>query len=76
MRVFKTRYFDRWSKGERLSVGDLQKSVKELEDGLVEADLGGYLYKKRIAIPGKGKRGGFILIGNEFAVLKFSSRCV
>lgn len=26
--------------------------------GLVDADLGGHLVKKRIALPGQGKRGG------------------
>ena len=26
--------------------------------GLVDADLGGGVYKKRIALPGRGKRGG------------------
>lgn len=26
--------------------------------GLVEADLGGHVYKKRVALPGRGKRGG------------------
>jgi len=27
-------------------------------NGLIDADLGGGLYKKRIALPGRGKRGG------------------
>jgi hypothetical protein len=26
--------------------------------GLIDADLGGNVYKKRVAIPGRGKRGG------------------
>ena len=26
--------------------------------GLVDADLGGHVVKKRIALPGRGKRGG------------------
>jgi len=26
--------------------------------GLIDADLGGSVYKKRIAVPGRGKRGG------------------
>ena len=26
--------------------------------GLIDADLGGYIVKKRVALPGRGKRGG------------------
>ncbi len=37
---------------------DLFQSVIEMEAGLTDADLGGQLVKKRIALPGRGKRGG------------------
>jgi hypothetical protein len=33
--------------------------VSDLEKGSVEANLGGNVYKKRIARPGKGKAGGY-----------------
>jgi hypothetical protein len=34
--------------------------------GLVDADLGGHLFKKRIAAPGRGKRGGVrVLVGTN-----------
>ncbi|NQY90005.1 MAG: type II toxin-antitoxin system RelE/ParE family toxin [Colwellia sp.] len=33
-------------------------SNKEMEDGLIDADLGGHVYKKRAAIEGQGKSGG------------------
>ncbi len=36
---------------------DLCSAVAEMKDGLVDADLGGGVLKKRIALPGKGKRG-------------------
>jgi hypothetical protein len=29
-----------------------------MERGLVDADLGGHVFKKRVAVPGKGKSGG------------------
>lgn len=32
-------------------------AIEEMEQGLVEADLGGNLYKKRVALPGRGKSG-------------------
>lgn len=33
-----------------------------MERGLVDADLGGLLYKKRMARPGGGKRGGYRIL--------------
>jgi len=33
--------------------------VGEMERGLIDADLGGSLYKKRVARPGSGKRSGY-----------------
>lgn len=32
-------------------------AVLEIQNGLLEADLGGGIVKKRIALPGRGKRG-------------------
>ena len=36
----------------------LCNAVTEMQQGLVDADLGGYVVKKRVALPGQGKRGG------------------
>ena len=36
----------------------LRAAVIEMVQGLVDADLGGHLVKKRVALPGRGKRGG------------------
>ena len=33
-------------------------AVEEMQRGLVDADLGGGVYKKRIPLPGRGKSGG------------------
>ena len=41
-----------------LSDDALSAAVSEMASGLVDADLGGYLVKKRVPLPGKGKRGG------------------
>ena len=35
----------------------LCKAIEEMERGLVDADLGGSIFKKRIALPGRGKSG-------------------
>lgn len=41
-----------------LADADLRQSVTEMEAGLIDADLGGQVVKKRVALPGRGKRGG------------------
>lgn len=56
-RVFKTKTFDRWAK-KVLSDKVLCNAAREIEQGLYEADLGGGICKKRVAIAGMGKSGG------------------
>ena len=55
-RVFKTRHFNRLMKS--LDDGALCAAVEEMMRGLIDADLGGYIVKKRVALPGRGKSGG------------------
>ncbi len=57
MRLFKTRMFNKWAVKESLTDAVLQAAVKELTQGIADA-LGGHVYKKRVALPGRGKRGG------------------
>ena len=59
MSVLKRKDFARWQAGEKLPDAVLCKAVHEMEAGLVDADLGGFLYKKRVARPGAGKSGGY-----------------
>lgn len=40
----------------------LVKSIQELLQGLYEAKLGGHIYKKRVSVGGRGKRGGARII--------------
>jgi hypothetical protein len=56
--VFKTRHFGRWSRKSGLADRALCQAVDEMASGLIDADLGGGLVKKRIGLPGRGKRGG------------------
>ena len=58
MRVLKTKAFRRWALREGLTDGALRATVREMEQGLVGASLGGGIYKKRVALGGRGKRGG------------------
>jgi hypothetical protein len=55
--ILKTRYFQRWVKKAGLSDRALFHAVIEMTNGLIDADLGGGIIKKRIALPGHGKRG-------------------
>lgn len=36
---------------------DLRHAIREMSSGLIDADLGGHVIKKRVALPGRGKRG-------------------
>ena len=58
MRVFKTHRFAKWAAAEKLTDTVLAGAVVETVQGLVDAELGGPVVKKRIALGGKGKRGG------------------
>jgi hypothetical protein len=55
--IIKTKKFDRWARKAGLIDSLLCHAVEEMVKGLIDADLGGRVYKKRIALPGKGKSG-------------------
>jgi hypothetical protein len=57
-RVFKTRHFARWLRKSELTDSALCEAINEMVCGLIDADLGGDVLKKRVALPGRGKRGG------------------
>lgn len=56
-RIFKTRAFVSTMKKVGVSDAALAAAVAELVKGLHDGDLGGGVFKKRIALGGKGKRG-------------------
>jgi hypothetical protein len=61
MRVGLRKYleFARWVRKEHLTDQMLQNAADEIERGLIDARLGGFLLKRRVAPPGGGKRGGY-----------------
>ncbi|KUM54190.1 type II toxin-antitoxin system RelE/ParE family toxin [Rheinheimera sp. EpRS3] len=72
--IYKTKVFATLTKKEPLSDADLIKACKELSEGLFDADLGGNVYKKRIASGNKGKSGGYrtivgTVIGSKYFFL-------
>jgi len=49
--------FDQSMKKSGLTDSSLCAAISEMEEGLMDADLGGHLYKKRVSLPGRGKSG-------------------
>lgn len=58
MKIFKNKPFSRWQKDEKLSNNKLIDAISEIGTGLVEAELGGHVFKKRIPLGNKGKSKG------------------
>ena len=58
LRILMGRGFARTARKLRLTDAALSRAVQEIETGLVDARLGGFLLKKRIGIDGRGKSGG------------------
>lgn len=54
-RIFKTRYFSRWMRKTELTDHMLCKAVEEMMQGLIDADLGGKIVKKRVALAGQNR---------------------
>lgn len=59
MRIYKTKVFSRWAAEQGLNDLSLWKAVSEMMSGLIDADLGSGLLKKRVARTGQGKSGSF-----------------
>ncbi len=59
MRVFLDKQFAKWAAKERIDDARLLETAQEAFAGQFEADLGGYLFKKRLAREGEGKSGGY-----------------
>ena len=62
MRVFKNTRFTRYAAKEDISDNELREAVNKLETGQADANLGGNVYKVRIARSGEGKSGGHRVI--------------
>ena len=57
-RIFKTRHFTRWMGKTELTDRALCAAVAEMMRGLIDANLGGGIVKKRVGLAGRGKSGG------------------
>ena len=59
VRIFKNKWFVRFSRKEGISDEKLREAVKDAEAGNIDADYGGGVIKQRIARPNEGKSGGY-----------------
>jgi len=62
VRLFKNTWFNRFAKKEGILDAELREAADRLEAGQTDADLGGGVYKVRVARPGEGKAGGYRVI--------------
>lgn len=61
MRIFKIKWFSKFADKENISDVDLKDIARQVENGQAK-NLGGDVFKIRLARPGKGKSGGYRLI--------------
>lgn len=57
--IYLTKTFQGFATRERISDTAILKAAREMQNQLYEANLGGCVYKKRLARAGAGKRGGY-----------------
>lgn len=64
MNIYLSKPFDRLASRQGLIDDRICLSVDEISKGLIGSQLGAGLFKKRIAMPGQGKRGSWrVLFG-------------
>ena len=69
MRIFKYPRFNRFAKKEGITDAELWEVANQLAAGQFDVNLGGDVYKERLARSGEGKSGGHRIIvyfKNEF----------
>lgn len=59
MTVLMTKTFARFARKAKLEDASLAKAAAAVATGEFDADLGGHVYKQRVARSGGGKSGGF-----------------
>ena len=59
IRIFKNKWFFRFARKESIEDADLCAAISNIEEGLIDADLGSGVQKQRIARAKEGKSGGY-----------------
>jgi hypothetical protein len=55
MSAFMSKPFSKWAASEGISNDDLRGALTEIVGGLIDAELGGGVIKKRVGIANRGK---------------------
>jgi len=58
MKIYKNKAFSKWAVKAGLVDEMLITAIAEMQDGLIDADLGGHLFKKRVTVAHRSKSGG------------------
>jgi len=67
VRIFKTKWFVRYARQERIGDYALREAIERAERGIVDADLGGGIIKQRVARTGQGRSVGYrVLIAYRY----------
>jgi hypothetical protein len=59
LRIFKNAWFCRFARREKIKDAVSKEAIVRAERGLIDADLGGGVFKQRLARPGQGRSGGY-----------------
>jgi hypothetical protein len=59
LRIFKSKWFARYAKQEKINDASLCEAIERAERGIIDADLGGHVFKQRIAREGQGRSSGY-----------------
>jgi hypothetical protein len=70
--VFVTKPFARWMRKSQVTHLDILGAAEEMVQGLIDANLGGHLVKKRVALRGRGKSAG----ARTIVATKFEQRWI
>jgi hypothetical protein len=59
VRIYKSRWFQRFAREEGIADAVLREAVVRAEMGQIDAGLGGEVIKQRVSRPGQGKSKGY-----------------
>jgi hypothetical protein len=62
VRIFKNTWFTRFARKGGIANDELREAINQIEAGQFDADLGGGVFKQRIARESEGKSGGYRVI--------------
>jgi len=62
VRVFKTKWFVRYARREKIGDQSLCGAIERAERGIIDADLGGGVIKQRVPRVGQGRSGGYRML--------------